>query len=205
VNDAQLIYVSTRPEVREWLQRAVTTKNEAQLAIAAFEERINDALGPIDGRPRQLRATLGLITGAEAASEFEATPDGWDYDTEFGSHMPNLATEAGARWQREIDALPALTLANAATEVGMPDVVSLQMDGQPVGELNPLFSAGVEGGVTFALWNMREIKPVVDQMIAEYGTGYWTEMPRSAWYARVEYFEAIAAAEAAAAGGGPTA
>jgi hypothetical protein len=202
VTEAALIYASYAPEVSDWVETRTAQVEADRQAIAAFEERIHLAFSDIDGRPRHLRATLGLITGVEAASPFEQTPDGWYFNEGAQSHVPDLDTAAGRAWQNDFDDLPAVGAADGTEDerIGMPGKVLLfAEDGTVVGEITPQFHVGVEGGVTFVTWPAREIKPVIDARIDELGTGYWIEMPRSVWYARVEYFEALEADEAAAA------
>src|SRR5690606_28034443 len=109
--------------------------------------------------------------------------------------VPDTDTPAGVAWQEDLDELPPAAEELAIAEIGMVPWVNINTDGVDVARFAPSLHMGVEGDIMFAIWGDRNIKPALDAGIKEMGHGVWTEMPRSEWFARVEHYEAEAAAE----------
>lgn len=189
----QLIYKTVDPGAIAWFATLLTEQATLNTEWQALIRDLTDEFGFVNGEPRALIVQEGLVGGFMAA-EGEAAAAGWTFDPAWGGLIPDVRSELGRQWQSRIDDLPAQGL-HDTIDLGMPSMVEVAQDGRPQGVIISTLHAPVEGGELYVLWPDRNIKPLIDEVVAASSDIVWTEVPRSVWYARVERLEAAEASQ----------
>lgn len=197
----QLIYWSAEPHVLAWAREQKTTRDHVTATWDAFRQHA-PLLG-VGSTPREPRIIFNLIVGYLPAFDGEIAPPGWMFVTHWGCFVPDPNTNAGREYQHRIDELPSWEGAPDITEIGLPAFVTMRLGNGQEARITPEIVLADEGTHLFCTWSLREVKPVVDSHINAGPQNGWYEMPRSAWYARIERAEAeqVAAARAELTGG----
>lgn len=190
----QLIYVSTDPRAIAWAELAAAHNRDVTETWNQFVTDVT-VLFPVEHGTRGVAVVDRSIIGLRRAYDGEDIL-GWDWAPGVEALVPNNSDE-GRPWQKRIDALPVDGDVPAVSTIGMVEKAVLQQPDGTATVFQGTIAVGTEGGIAFALWPVREIKDAMDAKIQQLflATGVrWTEMPRSAWYTRVEASEAEATA-----------
>lgn len=194
---AELIYRTSSPAALAWRLAYTERWVECKVAWDAFEFDVEAALGIPEGEQhRSLYMVDGQIVGIVRTSDewadrrnYGTRFPGWKEHQRWPILTPKLNTKAGKEWQAKLAALPVLSLRTEARQIGVPDYILT--DGR-------MFSGGFdydeddEHGTTaiYQVWGSGECERACLAEQAKHPEIEWVEVPRSAWYARLEALEA---------------
>jgi len=194
--NAQLIYASHDPRAIRWAEEAIAQNDLVNTAWNEFIA-VGDAAYPVLDGHRSFAIINGILAGLRRAFDSEELP-GWEWAPGIDALVPDNSAE-GRPWQKRIDALPARSVEEPLSSVGMVEQTVVTLEDGTATVFTGEVVLAAEGGTVFALWPVHEIKTAMNESLAELhrATGVrWFEMRRSTWYARLEADDAASGAGA---------
>jgi hypothetical protein len=184
---AELIYATTSEKAVAFWKTATALKDQERELRRAFEQRMTDAYGPVDGKERRDLWVRGeYCVGVDSGySERPPADSGWRLDSKEHIWMPALATAAGKAWRKELGELTIYDMRSHLDELGIP---ALCFAG------SYLFRPGIEfddeTGTLYNFWGSGMCEKEVLAHHAKVPEVQWREVKRSEWYAMQEAKEA---------------
>lgn len=190
---AELIYSTSSPAAEAWWRHVKEMQAKQNELRRAFEAEMLETYGPADvpeysgGYGKRLLYTNSrVITGLDSGyREQPPAGSGWRLDSKLHHWKPALREPAGKRLEKRLRELTLYIWQSHVEEIGVPGLV---FAGSYL--YRPGLTADDGPFVLYQVWGSGQCETECRAEQAKHPEIEWVEVPRSAWYARIEALEA---------------